>query len=229
MAQLYYATEGTNGTAFTQDDNNLEMADTVNGLAQKNARTWQVIALVSLSSFFVSLGVLVYAVTLPKTVPVVVTVNPEGQAAYVGKIDKSSYNATGIPDSAKEYQIRRLVSRMFQWVIDRDAQQGYVIEALSLVQGSAARELDLFFRANNPFSVLGEKTRSLTIEPPLKQTDKTWIVYFTTSEKNRSGIETRKTRWSALINLDLYDPSPENPLGIYITNFDIKPIEEKNQ
>ncbi|MDR3337987.1 MAG: hypothetical protein LBT16_12370, partial [Treponema sp.] len=79
MPQSFYASEGTNGTAFTQEGtHNLEMADTVNGLAQKNARMWQIIALVSLSSFFISLGLLIYTVNLPKTVPVVVTVNPEG-------------------------------------------------------------------------------------------------------------------------------------------------------
>jgi type IV secretion system protein VirB5 len=88
MPQSFYVPEGANGTAFTQDDHNLEMADTIDGLAQKNARLWQIIALVSLSSFFVALGILIYAVTLPETVPVVVTVNPEGEAAYVGKIDK---------------------------------------------------------------------------------------------------------------------------------------------
>jgi type IV secretion system protein VirB5 len=227
MPQLFYASEGSNGTAFTQDDNNLEMADTINGIAQKNARTWQIIALVSLASFFISLGILIFAVNLPKTVPVVVTVNPEGQAVYVGRIDKSQLGNTSIPDIAREYQIKRLLSRMHQWVIDKEAQQAYINEAMSLVQSSAVRELDSFFRSNNPFTYFGDKTRSITIEPPLKQTDKTWVVYFTTTEKNRSGYETKKTRWSALVNLDLYQPSPENPLGIYITNFDIKPLEEK--
>jgi type IV secretion system protein VirB5 len=227
MPQLYYASSGTNGTSFTQDDNNLEIADTINGLAQKNARTWQIIALVSLTSFFISLGILVYAVNLPKTVPVVVTVNNEGEAAFIGRIDKTRYGDTSVPDIAKEYQIKRLLSRMYQWIIDREAQQAYISEAMSLVQSGAVKELDLFFRADNPFASFGEKTRSITIEPPLKQTEKTWIVYFTTIEKNITGYETRKVRWSALINLDLYQPRPENPLGIYITNFDIKHVEEK--
>jgi type IV secretion system protein VirB5 len=227
MPQVFYASEGSNGTAFTQDDKNLDTADTINGLAQKNARTWQIIALASLSSFFISLGILIYAVNLPKTVPVVVTVNPEGEAAYVGKIDQSRYGASSIPDIAREYQIKRLLSRMHQWVIDKEAQQAYVNEAMSIVQGSAIRQLDLFFRANNPFVNLGEKTRSVVIEPPLKQTERTWIVYFTATEKNRNGYETKRTRWSALVNIDSYEPSPENPLGVYITNFDLKIVEEK--
>jgi type IV secretion system protein VirB5 len=227
MPQIYYANEGTNGTAFTQNDKGLDMADTINGMAQKSARTWQLIALISLSSFFIAMGVLIYAVNLPRTVPVVVTVNPEGEASYEGKIDKSQYGITKVPDIARTYQIRKLISRMHQWVIDKEAQQAYIAEASSIVQGGAIKQLDLFFRSNNPYANFGERTRAITIEPPLKQTDKTWIVYFTTSEKNRSGYETKKIRWSALVNIDLYEPSQENPLGLYITNFDIKAIKEE--
>jgi type IV secretion system protein VirB5 len=226
MPQSFYVPEGSNGTAFTQDDHNLEMADTVDGLAQKNARMWQLIALVSLSSFFIALGVLIYAVTLPKTVPVVVTVNPEGEAAYAGKIDKSAYGKAAVPDIAKEYQIKRLLSKMHQWVADKEAQHLYIAEAQSIVQSSAVRQLDLFFRSNNPFADFGNRTRSVSIEPPLKQTDRTYIVYFTTVEKHRSGYEGKRIRWSALVNLDQYEPSIENPLGLYITSFDLKAIEE---
>jgi type IV secretion system protein VirB5 len=227
MPQSFYVPEGSNGTAFTQDDHNLEMADTLDGLAQKNARMWQLIAILSLSSFFISLGILIYAVSLPKTVPVVVTVNPEGEAAYAGKIDKSSYGKAAIPDIAKEYQVKRLLTKMHQWVADKEAQQAYISEAASVVQSSAVKQLDHFFRSNNPFAEFGNKTRSVTIEPPLKQTEKTYIVYFTTLEKFRSGYEGKKIRWNALINLDQYEPSIENPLGLYITNFDIKAIEEQ--
>jgi type IV secretion system protein VirB5 len=227
MPQSFYVPEGANRTAFTQDDRNLEMADTIDGLAQKNARMWQLIAIVSLSSFFIALGVLVYAVSLPKTVPVVVTVNPEGEAAYAGKIDRAAYGKAAVPDIAKEYQIKRLLTKMHQWVADKEAQQSYIVEAQSIVQSNAVRQLDLFFRANNPFAEFGNKTRSIAIEPPLKQTEKTYIVYFTTLEKHRSGYEGKKIRWSALVNLDQYEPSIENPLGLYITNFDVKAVEEK--
>ena len=55
-------------------DEAFTMADTIAGMSQKNARMWQIIALVSLSSFFISLGILIYAVNLPKTIPVIVTV-----------------------------------------------------------------------------------------------------------------------------------------------------------
>jgi hypothetical protein len=50
MPQSFYVPEGANGTAFTQDDHNLEMADTIDGLAQKNARMRQIIARVPFGS-----------------------------------------------------------------------------------------------------------------------------------------------------------------------------------
>jgi type IV secretory pathway TrbF-like protein len=116
---------------------------------------------------------------------------------------------------------------MHTWVIDHDAQQKYISETSAIVQSMAIKELDAFYRANNPFKNIGSRTRTVDIEPPLRQTEKTYIVYFTTFEKNASGYTVRTTRWSALINLDLFEPAVKNPLGIYITNFDIKKIEEK--
>jgi type IV secretion system protein VirB5 len=187
---------------------------------------WQIIALVSLTSFFFALGILVYAVNLPKTVPVVVTVAPDGQAAYFGRIDKSLYGKDAIPEIAKEYQIKRLLTLMHTWVIDPAAQKRYILETQSIVQGGAIAELDQFYRGNNPYEHLGERTKSVTLDPPLKQTDKTYVAYFTTTEKNQNGYEIQVTRWSSLVNLDYYEAIPENPLGVYITNFDIKRMEQ---
>lgn len=201
--------------------------DTINGLNQKNARMWQIIALVSLSSFFISLGIIAYAVTLPKTVPVIVTVNPEGQAVYVGRVNRSMYTSSTIPEIAKTYSIKRLLTTMHLWVIDRSAQQLYIEEAFSLVQSGATSQLDIFFKANNPYTNLGKFTRSIEIEPPLKQTDTTYISYFTTTEKNTDGYTTKISRWSALINLELFETTESNPLGLYIISFDIKLLEEK--
>jgi type IV secretion system protein VirB5 len=222
----YYPPAGDNHSNLTSDSHNLTLVDTINGQAQKNARMWQIIALVSLSSFFIALGIIAYAVTLPKTVPVIVTVNPDGKAAYVGRVERSMYSSS-IPEIAKLYSIRRLLTSMHTWYIDRDAQDMAVKEAASLVQGGAVNQLDIFFRANNPYTRLGEITRSIDIEPPLRQTDATYIVYFTTIEKDTNGYVRKTSRWSALINLDLYESNESNPLGLYIINFDIKELEEK--
>jgi len=154
-------------------------------------------------------------------------VAPDGEAAYAGKVDKSNYGNTSIPEIARTYQIKKFLHRSHTWVSDPEAQRTYIIEAQAIVQSGAISALDRFFRSDNPFNHTGEKTRSIDIEPPLKQTDKTYTVYFTTTEKSMTGFELAKRRWSALVNLDLFEPSPANPLGLYITNFDIKRLEEK--
>lgn len=226
MAQSFFIPQGSNNTAFNTTSKGLELSDTVNGIAAKNARMWQIIALVSLTSFFISLGILVYAVNLPKTIPVVVTVNPDGVANYAGKIDKSLYGRNAIPEIAKTYQMKRLLKNMFTIVIDESAQQEYIKEANSIVQRGAVTQLDTFFRENNPFKNFGDEIQSIDIEPPLKQTNNTYFINFTTTLKTKEGYIKYQTRYSALMNIDYFESSPEsNPLGIYITNFDVKELK----
>jgi len=225
----FFPPEGGNATAFSQTSKELGLHDTIQGTAQRNARMWQIIALVSLSSFFISLALLAYALNLPKTVPVIVTVNPEGESRYVGKVDRSLYGGASVPEIAKEYQIKKLLSRMHTWVIDPQAQRLYVSETQAIVQAGAIRQLDAFYRADNPFNHTGNETRSVQMEPLLKQTDNTYICYFRIIRRHINGHELSNSRWTALINIDAYEPTPENPLGIYITNFDLKQITEENK
>jgi hypothetical protein len=76
---------------------------------------------------------------------------------------------------------------------------------------------------------MGQRIRTVDLEPPLKQTDNTYNIYFTTVEKSTAGFELNRIKWTALVNLDSFEPTPNNPLGIYITNFDIKPLEGNNK
>jgi type IV secretory pathway TrbF-like protein len=223
MAKTIFTPEGTNGTRFTQDDSGLDLLDTINGTAQKTARTWQIIALVSMVSFFISLGLLIYVENLPRTIPVIVTVNPEGQANYIGALDPKKYSAE-IPEIAREYIIREFIGKMHTWIIDRDAQKRYIAETQNFVQGGATGQLDHFYRSNNPFDRIGEAIQSVFIEPVHKEAEKTYFLYFTTVKKTASGQQLEQNRFSVLLTLDDFTPSAKNPLGVFITNFDIKAI-----
>jgi type IV secretion system protein VirB5 len=226
MNQSYFPAEGRNETTFNTGPDNMAIADSFNGLQRKNARMWQLIALISLSSFFIALGLMFYAINLPKTVPVIVTVDGEGRQHYAGKVDGSYKGRNATPDIARSYQIKRLITSMHTLHLDKDAQKSLVREAQSIVQAGAISQLDLFFQAHNPFMEIGSKTRSVEIDPPLKETAKTWVVYFTTTERSLAGYEGKKTRYSALVNIDdNYEASEANPLGLYITNFDLKETE----
>lgn len=225
----YFAPEGGNSTAFNSTSDELTLHDTIQGMAQRNARTWQIVALVSLSSFLVSLILLAYALNLPKTVPVIVTVNSEGEARYVGRVERSMYGNTAIPEIAKEYQIKKLITKMHTRFIDLQAQRVYVADTQAIVQSGAIRQLDSFYRGDNPYDNIGEETRSVQIDPLLKQTDNTYVCYFRVIKRHINGYELSNDRWSALVNIDVYDSTADNPLGIYITNFDLKQITEEKK
>ena len=202
-------------------------ADTIQGLSQKNARMWQIIALVSLFSFFISLGIVMYAITLPKTIPVIVTVDTNGNATYVGKVDKSNWGKSNIPEHHKTYQVQKLIANMNTWVIDYNAQQSYIKECENICQGAALNQLDTFLKTNNPFDWIGIRTQSVKMDIPLKQTSNTYVVYYDvlTYQKGRL-LETK--RFSALVTLGYFEVTDEtknlNPLGVYITSFDIQPV-----
>lgn len=211
-------------------DYNYEMvaaADTIQGLSQKNARMWQIIALVSLSSFFISLGIVIYAVTLPKTVPVIVTVDSNGNATYVGKVDKAYWGKSNIPEHHKTYQVQKLIANMNTWVIDASAQKSYIKECENICQGAALNQLDSFFRSNNPFDWIGSRTQSVKMDPPLKQTSNTYVIYYDVLTYQQGRLLQSK-RFSALVTLGYFEVTEEtknlNPLGVYITSFDIQPV-----
>lgn len=204
------------------DKKALTMFDTIQGTAAKNARMWQIIALVCLGLIFVNIPIEIHALNLPKTVPVIVTVNNEGKAEYVGKVDKSMYGKNSIPEIGKIYQIKQLITLMNSWVIDRDAQRNYVTQSQKLVQAGAVDQLDSFYRENNPYDDFGTRIQSVVIEEPLKQSDAVYIVYYTRTTKTVSGYTIREERLAMLVTIEYYQPTTDNPLGIYITNFDIK-------
>jgi type IV secretory pathway TrbF-like protein len=224
MANTIFTPEGGNGTPFTRDNQGLDLLDTVNGMAQRSARTWQVVALCALAAFFIALGVLVYAETLPRTVPVLVALEPTGKAINIGAVDSSNYH-TPIPEIARTYMIKQLINNTHTWVTDKDAQNRYIAEAQASVQRGAINELDQFFREHNPFTYFGQMTQSVDIEPIHRQADKTYLTYFKVTRRNAQGTPVAASRYSILVNLDEFAPTGANPLGIFITNFDIKLLE----
>lgn len=202
-------------------------ADTIQGLSQKNARMWQIVALVSLSSFFISLGICFYAVTLPKTVPVIVTVDNNGNSTYVGKVDSSYWGKSNVPEHHKTSQVLKLITNMYTWSADRNAQKVFQQECENICQGAAINQLDSFFIENNPYEWTGVRTQSVKIDAPLRQTSNTYVVYYDVLTYQQGRLIQTK-RFSALVTLGYFEVTEEtknlNPLGVYITSFDIQPV-----
>ena len=168
---------------------------------------------------------MLYAINLPSTVPVIVTVDNDGFANYVGKVDKSYWGNQSIPENAKTYQIKKLISNMYTQVTDRQAQNQFIQECINICQKSAITQLDTFFIEKNPFNFFGIQTRTVKLEEPMKQTNATYVTYYTVETYKQGRLE-KTEKFSILTTLEYFEGTPEtNPLGIYISNFDIKSIK----
>ena len=201
----------------------MTMMQTIMADRARNARMWQIIALVCLTALFIALGICLYAVNLPRTVPVVVTVNQEGAAQYIGAVDKSYWGNNRIPEKHKTYQIKHLIQNMYLISTDRSAQNLYVAQAQSSVQGAAVKLLNDFFKENNPFDYFGYRVSKVSINEPLRQTDRTYYVDYTVEIYSSTGMLESSTNYRGLFTIDYFERKDElNPLGVYITNFDIK-------
>lgn len=204
-------------------------SDTILGMSMKTARMWQIIALVSLSSFILSLFICFYAVRLPKTIPVIVTVDNNGTATYVGKVDQKYWGRNSIPENHKTSQIKKFIFNLNTWVSDPYAQKNYQDVCFDICQGNAINQLDTFIRNDNPFDWIGVKSQRVEMDEPLKQTDKTYVIYYDIIT-SQNGYERERKRYSALVSLDYFEVTEEtkdkNPLGVYITSFDIKEVKQ---
>ena len=199
------------------------MMQTLMADARRNARMWQIIALVSLSFFPISLAINYHAVNLPRTVPVIVTVNQEGQATYVGAVDKNYWNNNRIPEKHKIYQIKNLIRNMYTISTDRNSQLEYVNTSRASVQGAAVNLLKEFEKTHNPFDYFGSRITKVDIQEPLQQTDRTYYVDFSVTTYSATGTFVSEEPLRGLFTIDYFERDNElNPLGVYITNFDIK-------
>lgn len=224
MAQKFFFSEGSNLTKFNEnpDKKGFVLLDDRMSNAQKSKNLLELYSIVITAVVVLLAVAVIIGFTNKKLVPVIVTVNPEGEARYVGTVSKALYNRNSIPENAKIKPVKDLIKYMYTVFSDSDAQNDYIRSAQALVQGTAVNQLDLFFQENNPFDDFGEQTQSVELQEPLKQTDRTYFINFTVVRKQK-GYTLFSEDYTALVNIDYFESVPEtNPLGIFITNFDIK-------
>ena len=65
---------------------------------QKN-RLLKFIVVVSVLAFFLSIGITMYAVSLPDSIPVLVTMNDFGETQYIGPVSRKNYQNFNVPKS----------------------------------------------------------------------------------------------------------------------------------
>ena len=207
--------------------------DRIIGLQNKENKTWRIIAVASLSFLFLSLLLLLYAIKLPKTIPMVITVSEYGEAKYVGNVSKLSYSNMKVPDIAIQYQIKRFVTNMNTITSDAQVMRQNIRDCYNMLSGDAGLKLSNILKNDNPFDKFGDIKQSILLESILQLSPQSYQVDYIQSKITMTGVVTDRTRYRGIISIALLEPPEdkkiENPLGIYISDFDFTKVNTLTQ
>lgn len=194
-----------------------------------NQKKWLVIAIIATVFLVVSFGITIYALNLPRTVPMVITVSDWGEAKYVGEITKLNYEGIKVPKIAIEYQMRKFLSNRFSLSTDYTVTRNNLRECYTCLTSTTSLKLSNEFKENNPLKDVGNFVKNIEIQSILNVSSNSYQIDFTVSYVSLTGQLLKTERKRGVISIDLMEPSKEdkisNPLGIYITNYDFTDIK----
>jgi type IV secretion system protein VirB5 len=141
---------------------------------RKGKNRWRTAAFISQGFVLLSIGILWYAVRLPKTVPLIITVAPWGEAEYRGDVGGISYQNAQIPEIAIQYQVREFVTELRGISSDPEILYQNITRCYARVTEKCGRKMTAALREEDPFSRVGRERRTVTIETILRLSTQTW-------------------------------------------------------
>ena len=207
----------------------LQHFDFICGQVMRENRILKFVVIISCLAFFVSIGITLYAVSLPESIPVLVTMNDFGETQYVGAVSRRNYQNYNVPEIAIQYQVKKFVSLVHTLSTDRTVMKKSVSNTYHLLTSTTASKYSTMLKENNPFADFGDRTREVIFQTePLQLSKDTYQVDIQVVTRLASGSIFENKTVRAVISVKVMKPSDEdikdNPLGIYITAFDFKDI-----
>lgn len=191
----------------------------------KGKMSWTIVSLVQLLVILALTGFIGYEITLPKKIPVVITVLPWGEAKYVGDVSSYSYQTMNIPENAYIYQVETFLQKLRSLPADGEVLTQNVTSLYHMITPACENKMTPEIREDNPFGFIGSKKRIVTIESTIRVSGNTFqIDYIETQSGRDSGMK----RYRALVTTIRQTPpkrsEKNNPLGIYISEYNITEI-----
>ncbi len=191
----------------------------------KGKKEWLIISVVELIAIVALSGFLTWSITLPKRIPVVITVLPWGEAKYVGDVSSYSYETMNIPESAYIYQVETFLQRLRTLPTDGQVLTQNISSLYNMITRENENKMTPEIRADNPFADIGFKKRVVTIESTIRVSGSTFQVDFI---ETVTGRDAATKRYRALVTTVRKTPPKNaeklNPLGIYIAEYNITEI-----
>lgn len=229
MSSKSFPPKGTNETPFNPQ---LQHFDFICGQVMKENRILKFVAVVSVLAFFLSIGITLYAVAQPDSIPVLVTMNDFGETQYIGPVSRRNYQNFNVPEVAVQALVKEFVSLTNTLSTDRTVMKKAVAKTYHLLTSTTASKYSTLVKENNPFKEFGNRTKEVLFQTePLKVSQDTYQVDYQVITRQLSGQLMANESYRAVITVKMMQPSEEdikdNPLGIYITSFDSKLIDTK--
>lgn len=226
--QKSYPPKGTNSTPFNPQ---LQHFDMICGQVMKENGILKLVLVVLIFIIAVlSIGISFFLTKRTQVIPAIVTMNDFGQAQYVGEVSRKNFQNFNIPEVAMSYQVKDFINIYKSLSSDKAVVKRNIEKAYHLLTAVSASKYSTLLREDNPYKDFGDHTREVEFETePLKISKDTYQVDYRLITRTLTGVIIKDIRQRAVITIKALNPTEEdiqdNPLGIYITDFDIKDIK----
>jgi len=198
----------------------------------KDNRIWQ---LTGLCSVIMLLGTIIgwfYIVQIQKEIPLVIEVNELGRAKYIGDIrNNANLQNYTVKDYMIESVLRDFISHTRNIYVDQEVMSENYLQASSWCSNEIKMKLRDDLIADDPFSMVGKIKRAVLIESGIKTTNNTWQYDWFDVSTDIQGKELSKLRYRGMFTVAIKESRTDNekinnPLGIYIIDYNISKINE---
>lgn len=227
MSSKSYTAKGTNSTPFNPQ---LEHFDMICGQTINENRILKfVIFVFAILVVIIAITFCFWSVNKKDTTPVLVTMNDFGETRYVGEVSKKNFQGFNIPELAITYKVKEFINLYKSLSSDKAIVKRNIEKAYHCLTAVSSTKYATLLRENNPYNDFGDYTKEINFETdPLKISKDTYQVDYKITKRINTGAIAEEKRERAVVTIKTLNPAEEdikdNPLGIYITDFDIKEI-----
>jgi len=194
------------------------------GSSRVQARNWRWLAFISLLLALVLLIMLMYFFSTKHDRLFIAEVTQTGRVVNVAPL-VIKYNPTV---AQQKYFIAKFVELIRSLPLDPVVAKQNWFQAYNFLSQRGAYRLNNFFAQNNPAEMLGKKTLSVKIDAINPISSSTFEVDWTEIIVNANGQTEGQKTYTGVFTVITQEPTSEkeilqNPLGIYIVDFNISP------
>ena len=224
--------KGAGGPVETRFNRVINQYDQYINKLIKQSRAWQISGLCSVLMILGTIIGWFYVLGIQKEIPVVIEVNELGRAKYLGDIKSKSYlQGYTVKDYMIESVLRDFINHTRNIYIDQELMSKNYQQAAAWCSNELKVKLRDDLVTEDPYSMVGRLRRNVSIESGIKITENSWQYDWFDVNSDIYGKELSKLRYRGMFTVALKEPQTENerynnPLGIYIIDYNISKINE---